>query len=189
MVKKALVLVIVVIGLATFFLPLVRIQAPLVGTQTLSGWDVVKPGEKKARRDLGLGETLDKLQADFLRRKRQEAPLSVKQAEALVLALPLAYLSLVLGAVWVLRRKARLWQVTATLGLLAGIYSLLSIFWLSRGLQAMVAGSGSRRSLLGLVRRSVAGQVEVNPEIGLYLLVGSLAAMLVASLFLVPKRS
>jgi hypothetical protein len=187
-VKKALALAIVVIGLATFFLPLVRIQAPLVGNQKLSGWDVVKPGEKKARRDLGLGDTLDKLQADFLRRKRQEAPLSVKQAEALVVALPLAYLSLALGAVWVLLRKARLWQVTAAVGLLAGVYSLLSIFWLSRGLQAMVAGSGSGRSLLGIVRRAAAGKVEVSPEIGLYLLAGSLAAMLIASLFLIPKR-
>jgi hypothetical protein len=188
-VKKALALLIVVVGLATFFLPLVRIQAPLVGTQKLSGWDVVKPEEKKARRDLGLGETLEKLQGDFLRRKRREAPLSVKQAEALVVTLPLAYLSLALGAVWVLLRKARPWQATAAVGLLAGVYSLLSVFWLSRGLQAMVAGRGSDRSLFGLVRRSVAGKVDVSPEIGLYLLAGALAAMLVASLFLVPKRS
>jgi len=179
----------VVIGLGTFFLPLVQIQAPLVGRQKLSGWDVVKPGEKQARSDLGLGETLEKLQGDFLRRKRQQAPLAVKQANALVVTLPLAYLSLLLGGVWVLLRKARLWQVTAAAGLLAGVYSLLSVFWLSRGLQAMVAGSGSKRSLLGLVRRSVAGQVDVSPEIGLYLLAGTLAAMLVASLFLAPKRS
>jgi hypothetical protein len=52
----------------------------------------------------------------------------------------------------------------------------------------MVAGSGSGRSLLGIVRRAAAGKVEVSPEIGLYLLAGSLAAMLIASLFLIPKR-
>lgn len=189
MTRKALALLLVVVGLATFFLPLVQIQAPLVGTQKLSGWDVIKRQEKQSGNDLGLGQTLERLQGDFLRRQRQQAPLAVKQANALVVTLPLAYLSLLLGGVWALLRKIRLWQLMAAVGLLAGVYSLLSVFWLNRGLQAMVAGGEPKRSLLGLVRRSVAGRVDVSPEIGLYLLAGTLAAMLVASLVLAPKRS
>src|SRR3990167_4710293 len=100
MVKKAIVLAVALAGLGTFFLPLVRVRAPMVGDQRISGWDVVKPGEeKKPRRDdLGLNDALGKIQGDFLRKKRQEAPLAVKQAQALAVTLPLAYLSLLVGA-------------------------------------------------------------------------------------------
>src|SRR3990167_867357 len=124
MVKKLIVVAVAVFGLATFFLPLVRVRAPMVGDQRISGWDVVKPGEeKKPRRDdLGLNDALDKIQGDFLRKQRREAPLAVKQAQALVVTLPLAYLSLVAGAALALLRKDSALSVTAAVGLLAGGY-------------------------------------------------------------------
>jgi len=191
MLKKLIVVAVAVFGLATFFLPLVRVRAPMVGEQRISGWDVVKPGEeKKPRRDdLGLNDALDKIQGDFLRKKRQEAPLSVKQAQTLVVTLPLAYLSLILGAALALLRKPRALQVTAAVGLLAGVYSVISIYWLSGGLKAMVAGgSGSRIPILGGLRKKVAEQVAVNPELGLYLLAAALAALLFASFLPISKR-
>ena len=51
---RAALMVVVVAGLVTFFLPLAQIKSPLAGTQRISGWDVVKPGEEKGRDDLGL---------------------------------------------------------------------------------------------------------------------------------------
>lgn len=190
MYKKFIVLVVVGFGLVTFFLPLVRIQAPLMGMQRLSGWDAVQPREeKKQRADLGLGDALDKLQGDFLRQKRREAPLSVKQAQALVVTLPLAYLSLLVGGVLVLVRKSRALQVDAAVGLVAGVYSLLSVYWLSGGVKEMVAGGrGSRIPLWWSLRKSVAEQVSVTPEIGLYLLAAALAALLLASFLPAGKR-
>lgn len=184
MYKKFIVLVVVAFGLLTFFLPLVRIQAPLVGTQSISGWDVVKPGqEKKQRSDLGLSDTLEKLQGDFLRQQRREAPLAVKQAQALAVTLPLAYLALVLGAVFVVLRKARLLNASAAVGLLAAVYSLVSVYWLNSGVKEMVMGGGrgSKVPLIGALRKSVAEQVEVSSEVGLYLLAAALAALLLAS--------
>jgi hypothetical protein len=187
-VKKGILLVLVVVGLVTFFLPLVRIQAPIVGTQKISGWDAVRQGqEKKGRGDLDLMQTLDRLQADILRQKRRQLPLAVRQAEALQLTLPLAYLSLLLVGAFVFWGRNRLLQVTAGVGLLACAYSLLSVFWLGSGVKEMVAG-GERRTLLGIVRRSVARQVDVGPELGLYLLVGALAALVLASLLLPARR-
>lgn len=184
MYKKFIVLVVMVFGLLTFFLPLVRIQAPLVGTERISGWDVVKPGqEKKQRNDLGLGDTLEKLQGDFLRQQRREAPLGVKQAQALAVTLPVAYLALVLGGVFVLLRKSRPLTATGAVGLLAGVYSLVSVYWLNSGVKEMLVG-GSRSShvpLLGTLRKSVAEQVTVSSEVGLYLLAAALAALLLAS--------
>lgn len=172
-----------VLGLGTFFLPLVRVQAPMVGTQRISGWDAVKPGEKKsARDDLGLGRALEQMQADILRRHRQQrAPLAVQQAQALRVTLPLAYLSLLAAGALALLHKKRLWQMAAGIGVLASAWSLLSVFWLNSGVKQMVAGGGSDRSLLGLVRHRVAGNVEVRPELGLYLLVAFLLVLLVAS--------
>ena len=182
MYKKFIVLVVVVFGLMTFFLPLVRIQAPLVGTQRISGWDVVKPGqEKKRRSDLGLGDTLDKLEGDFLRQQRREAPLAVKQAQALAVTLPLAYLALVLGGIFAVLHKPALsgaegsrplTPLCGAVGLLASVYSLVSVYWLNSGVKEM---------LLGGLRKSVAEQVEVSSEAGLYLLAAALAALLLAS--------
>ena len=192
MVKKAIVLAVALAGLGTFFLPLVRVRAPMVGDQRISGWDVVKPGEeKKPRRDdLGLNDALDKIQGDFLRKQRREAPLAVKQAQALVVTLPLAYLSLVAGAALALLRKDRALSVTAAVGLLAGVYSVISVYWLSGGLKAMVAGSsGSRIPIIGGLRKKVAEQVMVNPELGLYLLAAALAALLLASFLPSGKRA
>jgi len=189
--KKAIVVGLAVLGLATFFLPLVYIQAPMVGEQRLSGWDVVKPGEeRKAQRDdLGLNDALNRIQGDVLRKKRQEAPLSVKQAQALAVTLPLAYLSLLVGAALAALQKPRALQVTAAVGLLAGAYSVVSVFWLSGGLKEMVAGGGgSRIPILGGLRKKVAEQVMVNPEIGLYLLAGLLAALLLVSFLPSGKR-
>ena len=191
MVKKAIVLAVAAFGLATFFLPLVRVRAPMVGEQRISGWDVVKPGEgkKPQRDDLGLNDALDKIQGDILRKKRQEAPLSVKQAQALAVTLPLAYLSLLAGGALVLLRKDRALQVTAAVGLLAGVYSVISVYWLSDGLKAMVGGgSGSRIPIFGGLRKQVAAQVAVNPELGLYLLAAALAALLLASFLPSSKR-
>jgi FAD/FMN-containing dehydrogenase len=180
--RKVFILAVVILGLGTFFLPLVRVQAPMVGTQRISGWDAVKPGEKKsARDDLGLARALEQMQADMLRRHRQQTPLAVQQAQALRVTLPLAYLSLLLAGVLALLRQRRLWQITAGVGVLAGAWSLLSVFWLNSGVKQMVEGGGSDRSLLGLVRRRVAGNVEVSPEIGLYLLAAFLLVLLAAS--------
>lgn len=190
MIKRAVVLAVAVAGLATFFLPLVRIQAPMVGTQRISGWDAVRPGqEKQSRRaDLGLDDTLSKMQGDFLRQQRREAPLGVKQAQALVVTLPLAYLALALGAGLVWLRRPLLLQAAAAVGLLAGVYSLLSVYWLSSGVKEMVAGGGgSRLPVLGALRKKVAAQVEVSPELGLYLLAAALAALLLASFL--PTRT
>ncbi len=185
MAKKAIVLAVAVFGLITFFLPLVRVRAPMVGEQRISGWDIVKPGQemKPRRDDLGLNDALDKIQGDIIRKQRREAPLAVKQAQALVVTLPLAYLSLVAGAALALLRKPRALNVTAAVGLLAGVYSVISVYWLSGGLKAMVAGagSGSRIPIFGGLRKQVAAQVAVNPELGLYLLAATLAALLLAS--------
>lgn len=186
MVKKGILLLFVAVGLVTFFLPLVRVQAPIVGTQRISGWDALRQTqEKKSRGNLDLEQTLDRLQADILRQKRRQPPLAVRQAEALQLTLPLAYLSLLLSGAFALWGKNRPLQVSASVGLLAGAYSLLSVFWLSSGVKEMVAG-GQGRTLLGIVRRSVARQVDVSPELGLYLLAGALAALVLAS---PPRRA
>jgi hypothetical protein len=189
--KKLIVVMLAVFGQATFFLPLVRVRAPMVGDQRLSGWDIVKPGEeKKPRRDdLGLSDALGKIQGDILRKKQREAPLAVKQAYALAVTLPLAYLSLVAGVALAWLRKPRALTVTAAVGLLAGVYSVISIYWLSGGLKAMVAGGGgSRIPILGGLRKKVAEQVAVNPELGLYLLAAALAALLLASFLPSGKR-
>ena len=191
MLKKLIVVAVAVFGLATFFLPLVRVRAPMVGDQRISGWDVVKPGEeKKPRRDdLGLNDAVGKIQGDILRKKRQEAPLSVKQAQALVVTLPLAYLSLLVGAALALLRKDRALNVTAAVGLLAGVYSVISVYWLSGGVKEMVGGGGgSRIPIFGGLRKKVAEQVMVNPELGLYLLAAALAALLLASFLPSGKR-
>lgn len=104
--------------------------------------------------------------------------------------LPLAYLSLLLAGLFGILRKARLLQVAALAGLLAAACSLASVFWLNSGLKEMLAdaASGAPRDLLGMVRRSVAQQVEVSPEVGLYLLLLALGALLLAS-FLPARQS
>lgn len=196
MVKKAVVVAVVVFGLTTFFLPLVTIQAPMVGTQKISGWDAVKPGQEKPQRreDMGLRDTLKKIRGDFLQRKRLEAPLSVKQAQALGVTLPLAYLALLAGGVLAWLRKPRALQVTAAVGVLAGIYSLLSVSWLNTGLKEMVTAGSSGRGrdasavLVDALRQKIAAQFDVSSEFGLYLLTTALGALLVASLLPADKR-
>jgi len=162
-----------------------------VGEQKISGWDAVKrTQQKKKRNDLGLDEALNRLQAGALQQKRQEVPLAVRQAEALPYTLPAAYVSLVLTGVLAGLGAVRGVQVSAVLGFLAGAYSLASIFWLNIGLKQMLAGGGASQNLLGALRRSVAQQVEVSPEIGLYLLLATLTALLLASFLpaVVPPR-
>lgn len=192
MVKKLIVVLLAVFGLATFFLPLVRVRAPMVGEQRLSGWDIVKPKQEKQppRDDLGLNESLNRIQGDILRKKQQEAPLAVKQAYALAVTLPLAYLCLLVGATLALLRKGRALKVTAAVGLLAAAYSVVSVYWLSGGLKEMVAGasSGGKIPIFGGLRKKVAEQVMVAPELGLYLLAAALAALLLASFLPSAKR-
>ena len=187
--KKILIFVLAGVGLATFFLPLVRIQAPLVGTQKISGWDAVKPEEeKRGRGDLGLSESLEKMQESFIQGTRREAPLAVRQAEALVVTLPLAYVSFLLAGVFAARARTRPLQVTAAVGWLAGAYSLASVCWLNSGVRQMVGGGGSRLPGMDWLRGKVAERVSVNPEVGLYLLVGALTALLLASFLPAGKR-
>ena len=61
--RRIAVLILAVAGLATFFLPLVLIRAPLVGTQKISGWDAVRSGEEKKRSDASLDDALEALGA------------------------------------------------------------------------------------------------------------------------------
>lgn len=187
--KKAVVLAVVLIGVVSFFLPLVRVQAPMVGTQRISGWDAVQRSQQKSQRDdLGLSQTLDQLRADILHQQRQQAPLAVRQAEALKVTLPVAYVCLLLAAALVFLPASWPLQLAAVLGLLSGVYSLISVFWLNSGVKAMLAGMGGRRGgFLGLFGRKVAQNVEVSPEFGLYLLLATLVVLLLAS-FLVPAR-
>lgn len=188
MTKKIIVLALAAIGLVTFFVPLVRLRAPLVGIQRISAWSTVQPESKRARRaPVGLEESLARLEQDFLQQKRRQAPLAVRQAEALRVTLPLAYLCLALVVVFGLLGKSRLLQGSAAVGLSAAAYSLVSVFWLNSGLKQMFAGAAaSRGSLMGALRRSVAQQVEASPDYGLYLLLGSLAALLLAGFL--PSR-
>ncbi|MGH9787579.1 MAG: hypothetical protein ACRD4U_02600 [Candidatus Acidiferrales bacterium] len=188
--RKVIIVALVVFGLATFFLPLVLIRAPLVGTQKISGWDAVRPGEeKKPRGDASLDDALQALEQVTGRRMRQEPPLAVKQADALKVTLPLAYLSLVLAGVFAAWGKPLPLRSTAVLGLLAAAWSVVSVFWLSRGVQEMVA-AGAGRSGVPLVGRILKSElkVEVAPELGLYLLVAALAAVLAASFLPASKR-
>ncbi|MGH9863559.1 MAG: hypothetical protein ACRD35_09060 [Candidatus Acidiferrales bacterium] len=191
MLKKALIVTVALIGALTFFLPLVRVRAPLVGEQRISGWDAVKQAQqKKKRNDLSLDETLNRLQAGVLQQKRQQAPLALRQAEALPYTLPAAYVSLVLTGVLAALSAVRGVQVSGVLGFLAGAFSLASVFWLNIGIKQMVGGGSAGHSPLGALRRSVAQQVEVSPEIGLYLLVATLTALLLASFLpgVLPQR-
>ncbi len=190
MVKKIIVVTLAVAGLATFFLPLVLIRAPLVGTQKISGWDAVRPGEEKKRRgDASLDDALEALEQVTGQRLRQEPPLAVKQADSLKISLPLAYLSLLLAGALAAWGKLLPLRITVGIGLLAGAWSMVSVFWLSRGVQEMVA-AGAGRSGIPLVGRILKSElkVEVAPEYGLYLLAAALAAALVASFLPAGRR-
>lgn len=181
---KSVGLAVVAIGLITFFLPLVRIQTPVLGTQQISGWDAVKPSDDKARGDdQGLLNALEKMQRDLLRQKVRESPVAIQQAQSLVVSLPLAYVSLLASAVLLLLRKSLWLRVSAAVGLFACVWSFLSVFWLSSGVKDMVAGAGgSRIPLLGRVTQSLAEKTSVSPEWGLYLLGCSLVVLLLFSL-------
>jgi len=184
MTRKAICLVVLVVGLTSFFLPLVRVQSPILGTQRISGWDVVKPGDERGRSsDLGLDDSLERLQRDVLRQKTPEVPFAIQQAQSLVVALPVAYLALIAGAGFLLMRKSRWTQITAAIGLLACVWSFVSVAWLSSGVKEVVAGAGgSRMPVLGrLITRSVAEKTSVGAEWGLYVLAASVVALLVVS--------
>jgi hypothetical protein len=186
---RSLLALVFLMGMLTFFLPLVRIQSPLLGTQEISGWDAVKPEDEKARgSDQGLIQSLEKLQRDILRKKIRESPPAVQQAKSLVVTLPLAYLALLLGSIFVLLNKAKWARVAAVLGVLSSVWSLVSVFWLSSGVKEVVAGAGgSRMPLLGRVTQAMAEKTSVSPEVGLYLLVVWIAGMLLGS-FLLRKQ-
>jgi hypothetical protein len=174
--------VVVVVGLVTFFLPLARVQSPLVGTQQISGWDAVKPGGEKGRDDLGLRDSLERVQRDVLRQKSREVPLALRQADSLVISLPLAYAALVAGGILLFLKKPRGLLVAAVAGLLACGWSFLSVAWLSSGVKELVAGAGSSRGpLIGIFTKSVAERTSVSAEWGLYLLAASLAVLLALS--------
>jgi hypothetical protein len=181
---KALGFAIVAVGLMTFFLPLVRIQSPLLGTQKISGWDAMKPSDEKAQRsEQGLIQSLEKLQRDILRKRIQESPLAVQQAKSLAVTLPLTYLALLLGSIRALMNKAKWVRVAAVIGVLSSAWSLVSVFWLSSGVKEVVAGAGgSRVPLLGRVTQAMAEKTSVSPELGLYLLACTSVALLVISL-------
>lgn len=179
---RAVCLVVVVVGLSTFFLPLARVQSPLVGKQQISGWDAVKPGGQRGRDDLGLRDSLERIQRDVLRQKSREVPLSIRQANALIVTLPLAYAALLAGGVFLLLRKPRGLLVAAAMGLLACAWSVISVAWLSSGVKELVAGAAdSRGPLAGLLTKSLAERTSVSSEWGLYLLAASLAALLALS--------
>ena len=188
--KKVILGALALFGLATFFLPLVLIRAPLVGTQKISGWDAVRSGgEKKQKNDVSLEDSLQALEQVTGRRVRTEPPLGVKQADSLKITLPLAYLSLLLAGVFAAWGKPLPLRLTAVIGLLAASWSVVSVFWLSQSAQEMVA-AGAGRSGVPLVGRIFKNElrVEVAPEYGLYLLVAALAAVLVAGFLPGGKR-
>ena len=179
---RAALMVVVVAGLVTFFLPLAQIKSPLAGTQRISGWDVVKPGEEKGRDNLGLNESLERMQRDVMGRRSTDEPLAIRQAQSLVVSLPLAYVALLAGGALGFLKKPRALLAAAGIGLAASVWSVISIGWLSSGVKEMVAASGSGRNpLLGLVTRSMADRVSVSAEWGLYLLAASLAVLAVLS--------
>jgi len=187
--KKVILGALALFGLATFFLPLVLIRAPLVGTQKISGWDAVRSGGEKKKGDVSLEDALQGLEQLTGRRVRTEPPLGVKQADSLRITLPLAYLSLLLAGVFAAWGKPLPLRITAVVGLLAASWSVVSVFWLSQGAQETVA-AGAGRSGVPLVGRIFKNElrVEVAPELGLYLLVAALAAVLVAGFLPGGKR-
>lgn len=175
-------LVVVVVGLVTFFLPLARVQSPLVGQQQISGWDAVKPGGDKGRDDLGLRDSLERVQRDVLRQKSREVPLSIQQANSLIVSLPLAYVGLFAGGVFLFFRKPRGAQVAVAIGLLACVWSVISLSWLGRGVRELVAGAGASHGALGgILTKSIAERTSVSSEWGLYLLLASLVVLLASS--------
>lgn len=145
--------------------------------------------EKKGRGDASLDDALEALEQITGRRVRTEPPLGVKQADSLKVALPLAYLALLLAGVFAAWGKRLPLRIAAVVGLLAAAWSLVSVFWLSRGVQEMVAAGAGRSGvpLVGLIVKSEL-RVEVAPEFGLYLLVATLAAVLAASFLPAGKR-
>jgi hypothetical protein len=178
---KVACLVIVLVGLVTFFLPLARVQAPVLGTQQISGWDAVKPSGERDRDNANLRDSLESIRRDVLRQKSREVPFSIQQANSLAVALPLSYAALVVGGAFVLLQKPRWLQVAATVGLLACVWSLISVAWLSSGVKEMVAGAGrSQGPLAGLLTKSVAERTSVSAEWGLYLLTVTLIALFAA---------
>jgi hypothetical protein len=175
-------LVVVVVGLITFFLPLARVQSPLIGTQQISGWDAMKPSGNKGRDDLGLRDSLERIERDVLRQKSREVPLSIQQANSLIVSLPLAYAGLLAGGVFLFFRKPRGAQIAVGIGLLACAWSAISLSWLSSGVKELVAGAGASHGLLGgILTKSVADRTSVSSEWGLYLLLASLMVLLASS--------
>ena len=67
-------------------------------------------------------------------------------------------------------------------GLLACVWSVISLAWMSSGVKELVAGAGSSQGLLGgLLTKSIAERTSVSSEWGLYLLLAALAVLLAAS--------
>lgn len=167
-----------VFGLLMFFFPILRISAPIVGTQSQTGYDVVT--NIRPFSDLGQREA-NNAEADSV-----ETPISLRLAFLISIFVAIAFASALLCAVGVLW-SAKLVRYSSVLGticsLLAIVHVKIANSDLHRFLGEKLAEAGKEASdnifsmLAGGIAKIFVGAMNMAPGTGLYVLTASLAVV------------
>lgn len=188
--RRSLSWLCVCLGLMAIFLPLINIQAPIIGQFRWSAYNIIS-GIVRSREGDGpsfsnmVNEQSQQPQTDEA--NLASVPWSIRQAVALPFALVAIFICILVIAVQLALNALRKHiSVTALIGLVLSGYTLISIFLLDGGFrdsmtQAMKP-SGSNNSMFAGLGQMMVASFKIEPGAAIYLL-----SIIMVALFLLQK--
>ncbi len=187
-------------ALGTYFLPLQSIKLPALGKKSWSVQDIVKTLPKGAPKGkAGEEKKMGKFNTDFdfmdfvkeITPKKQATGAPVKISPEFIfgalvpVALILAYFFVVLSLFLTPIRKGSALIGSSLLSVLCSAYVLVGTYYLSSAAQRAFSSSLAKveESPFGIIAKNFVQQVSIQPETGLYALVGLTVLVLVVGFY------
>jgi hypothetical protein len=195
--RKAFTIAVVALGCLSFFLPVISIQAPIVGKMEFSPFNIVSRIASSSSQKspsftdvTAMTKEVSKSEASSPSsiQKSNPVPLGIAVIPFMPGEVAIAYLSLILIVFGLtvnpLQQNIR---IAAVVGLAASVIALVSIYLFSDAIQSSMAANFNtpemRDNPFAALGQALVQSVHVDPGSGIYLLVSAMAVMLIVCQF------
>lgn len=195
--RKAFAIAVVALGCLSFFLPIISVQAPIVGKMEFSPFNIASRIASRSSEKSPSFTDVTSMMNDTSKsevsspsssQKSDPVPLGIKVIPFMPVEVTIAYLALILIAFGLtvnpLQQNIR---IAAVGGLAASVSALVSIYLFSDAIQSSLAARFNtpemRDNPFAALGQALVQSVHVDPGTGIYLLVSTMAVMLIVCQF------
>jgi hypothetical protein len=184
--SKLAVIIALGVGVMSFFLPCISLNAPIVGSVKWSAFNIISQfsDSSSTTQSPSFGDLSKNLNKEVVSKDEAEVPLGIKLAPFIPVEVAFTYLLIVVVATTLfIPHSRKILIVTSVIGSATSGLALISVFLfgdaLRQNMMKAMSGPDMQGNPFAGIGQALMQSFRVDPEIALYLLVAIMAALLV----------